>query len=232
MTGSAMHISKWASATALASALAATPLAARTQVGGDPNVVDVARTPLTDLNLAKDPIPEVLLTAASAPYANPEASDGIEECDAIGSSIAQIDAVLGPDLDVADAERDDISVGRIAQSAVGSLIPFRSIVREITGAADHQRQFEAAIAAGAIRRGYLKGVGEAKGCAYPARPAFAKIDMPGEAVEWDDNGPALALRSPQPAPEPASAPAQQVAQNEGDDGVTFVSQEVVQGAGE
>lgn len=152
----------------------AAPLAARDPepvTDREPGVRDVATTPITDLNLAQDPIPPVLLAAKEAPYL----SEGISDCAAIGGAIAELDQVLGPDLDIAQSERDRISAGRIAKSAVGSLIPFRSIIREISGAADHQREFEAAILAGAMRRAYLKGLGQQMGCAYPARPAFARV---------------------------------------------------------
>ena len=228
MTGSAMHISRCAKGLALVAVIATAPLAARTQENvrdRDPGVEDVAMTPLTDLNLAKDPIPELLLAANAAPYA----SDGLDGCDELGGAIAELDAVLGPDLDVADENRDAISVGRIAKSAVGSFIPFRSILREVTGAADHERDFEAAIVAGIMRRAYLKGVGEAKGCAYPARPAFAKVDLSRDAsVEWSENSPALALRGPAVAP-----PSPRVAKRgAGPAAITFVSSEVVQGAGD
>lgn len=220
-----MRTSRWASAIALMSALAAAPIAARAQDtvrDGEPGVIDVAKTPLTDLNLAQDPIPELLLAAAAAPYA----SEALTGCGEIGGAIAELDAVLGPDLDIADEERDDISVGRIAKSWVGSFIPFRTIVREVTGAADHQRDFEAAIVAGLIRRGYLKGIGEQMGCSYPARPAFAKVAAPtGDPIEWSEDGPALALR--RPAEEPASAP---IAPPEPEPEIVFVSHEVVQGA--
>ena len=228
MTGSAMHISRCAKGLALVAVIATAPLAARTQENvrdRDPGVEDVAMTPLTDLNLAKDPIPELLLAANAAPYA----SYGLDGCDELGGAIAELDAVLGPDLDVADENRDAISVGRIAKSAVGSFIPFRSILREVTGAADHERDFEAAIVAGIMRRAYLKGVGEAKGCAYPARPAFAKVDLSSDAsVEWSENSPALALRGPAVAP-----PSPRVAKRgAGPAAITFVSSEVVQGAGD
>jgi hypothetical protein len=148
----------------------------------EPDVGDVAATPITDLNLAKDEIPEVLLASVEQPYASSE----LDSCDAIASSIAELDTVLGPDYDLEDEEGDRFSEGRIAQGIVGSFIPFRGIIREISGAADHKRKFEAAIMGGMVRRGYLKGLGEARGCDYPARPAFTRVavidpkDMPAQ----------------------------------------------------
>ena len=103
--------------------------------------------------------------------------------------------MLGADLDIATGERRDITIGKVAKSAVGSFIPFRGLIREVSGAADHQRDFEEAIFAGAVRRGYLKGLGEARECPYPARPATARIDMEDAPVtdnalrrDWSDTG--------------------------------------------
>jgi len=139
----------------------------------EPDVQNIATTPIRDLNLTRDPVPEVLIRANEAPYD----ATGLRRCRDISAAIAELDAVLGPDIDVAAEERDRISVGRIAKSAVGSLIPFRSIVRELSGAADNQRAFEEAIYAGSVRRGFLKGLGQQRGCAYPARPAFARVKV-------------------------------------------------------
>ncbi|SMQ74728.1 hypothetical protein SAMN06297468_2900 [Altererythrobacter xiamenensis] len=144
----------------------------------EPDMGDVATTPISDLNIAKDDIPEVLLTAARGPYA-PANAPG---CDGIEKAIADLDRVLGPDYDLEDHEGDRLSEGRIAQSIVGSFIPFRSIIREVSGAADHQRDFQAAIMAGMVRRAFLKGLGQASGCPYPARPAFTRIAIDEETV--------------------------------------------------
>lgn len=139
----------------------------------EPDVQNIATTPIRDLNLTRDPIPQVLLRASEAAYD----TVGLARCEDIGMAIAELDAVLGPDIDIAAEDRDRLSFGRIAKSAVGSLIPFRGIVREISGAADNERAFEAAIYAGSVRRGFLKGLGQQRDCAYPARPAFARVQV-------------------------------------------------------
>ena len=181
--------------------LAATPTLARDQdqpiANRAPDAQDVAMTPITDLNLAKDEIPSVLLAAEADPYA----STGVRTCSEIASALAPLEAALGPDMDLVDGDNDRISPGSVAKSVVASFIPFRGILRELTGAAEHQRDFQAAIYAGAVRRGYLKGLGEAKGCDYPARPAFARVKV-------NENEPA---RKPQ-----------------GDQTTAFVSEPVVQ----
>lgn len=169
--------SNFASAAGLALLIVAVPLSAQNQPVAardrDPTVRDIATTPIQDLNLSRDEIPAVLQHAAVAPYD----VEGLAGCENIAAAIAGLDEVLGPDMDIATEQGGNISVGRVAKSAVGSLIPFRGIIREITGAADHQRQFEEAIYAGAVRRGFLKGLGQQRGCAYPARPAFANVQV-------------------------------------------------------
>ena len=70
-------------------------------------------------------------------------------------------------------EERKLSVGGVAQSVVGSFIPFRGIIREISGANKHEDELQDAIVAGMMRRAFLKGMGLKLGCAYPARPADA-----------------------------------------------------------
>lgn len=157
-------------ASSLAIALAASPaLAAQDKplTNDEPNVSDVAKTPITDLNIEKREIPAILLQAQDRPYS----LTGIGRCGSLRSEVAALDEVLGPDLDLPEEERARISAGRMAKTVVGSFIPFRGLIREVSGANDHDRQVRAAIQAGLARRGFLKGVGHAKGCAYPARPA-------------------------------------------------------------
>ena len=60
----------------------------------------------------------------------------------------------------------------VSRSHVGprSILPFRGILREVTGAAENDRALRAAYTAGMVRRGFLKGLGLGRGCKYPARP--------------------------------------------------------------
>jgi hypothetical protein len=174
-----------------------------------PDARDVAMTPLTDLNLTRDEIPPILLAAVADPYE----AEGLHSCEQIEGVIAMLDAALGPDMDIHEDDRDRISWGKIATSAVGSFIPFRSVLRELTGAADHKRDLQAAIYAGAVRRGFLKGLGQQKDCAYPARPAFtrvAAVEVPARRVRGKASVP--------PTAPPAAAPPAQA----------FISAPVVQ----
>lgn len=131
---------------------------------------DVAKTPLADLNLSKDPIPQILIDAESDPYT----TAGLKKCPQYAAAIGELDTVLGADFDVATPEQRRLTAGSVAQAVVGSLIPFRGVIREVSGAAKHEADFRQAILAGMMRRGFLKGVGLKLGCAWPARPADDK----------------------------------------------------------
>ncbi|NBC88130.1 MAG: hypothetical protein GVX90_01295, partial [Alphaproteobacteria bacterium] len=129
-------------------ASAATP--AEAQVAKpDPDVEDIARTPLQDLNLDRDEIPPVLVEAAEDPYAHETMGD----CNAIVAEIARIDRVLGHDYDFLGRPEGGLKPGKVAKGLVGSLIPFRGIVREVTGAAGDRRRLVYAITAAMTRRG-------------------------------------------------------------------------------
>ena len=60
-------------------------------------------------------------------------------------------------------------IGAVRNTTEG-VIPFRGWVRKLTGAERYSRKVSAAIAAGAIRRAYLTGLGQAAGCEAPAAP--------------------------------------------------------------
>lgn len=136
----------------------------------DVDAVDVATTPMTDLNLRKDKIPQVLMDAQSRPYD----LAGLKKCVALENAVEQLNAVLGGDIDLPQEQRNRISAGRVAKSVVGSFIPFRGIIREVSGANEQERRIQAAIEAGIARRSYLKGVGQVRGCNYPARAATVR----------------------------------------------------------
>lgn len=140
---------------------------ATAQVMPEPDATEVAKTPLRDLNIDARDIPEVLQIAVRDPYA----TQGMETCDALVTTIASLDSVLGADYDIAEDDGEKrLSQGRIGQSVVGSILPFRGILREVTGAAGNERALRAAYTAGMVRRAFLKGWGLGRGCAYPARP--------------------------------------------------------------
>lgn len=139
-----------------------------------------ATAPLGDLNLVRAKIPPILLAAQKAPY-GPPANLG---CEGLMAEVRQLDAALPPDLDAppaADpslgergrAEASGVAVGAVRRTTEG-LIPFRGWVRKLSGAERQSRLVTGAIAAGQIRRAYLKGLGQAQGCPPPAAPRCAE----------------------------------------------------------
>lgn len=156
-----------------------------------PDAMDVAKTPVTDLNIDKQEIPQLLIAAQREPYS----LGGLGRCSQLIAAVEQLDDLLGADIDLPQEERDRINAGRVAKTVVGSLIPFRGLIREVSGANEHDRKVRAAIQAGLARRGFLKGVGQSRGCRYPARPAtraeaaaYMAQRQAGQAAPSDKSG--------------------------------------------
>lgn len=156
----------------------------------EPNAVDVVTTPMSDLNIRKGEIPQILIEAQGAPYS----LRGMKRCNQIAAEVTRFDAALGDDIDIAQNRSRRISAGKMAQSVVGGFIPFRGIIREISGANEHERRVQTAIYAGSVRRSFLKGIGQQRGCPWPARSAtpamLAKLAREadvGAKAKDDDN---------------------------------------------
>jgi hypothetical protein len=124
----------------------------------------VVRQPIKDIGLMRENPPEVLKDAQRAPYT----LAGLKSCADLRRAVGELDVVLGPDVDAVDDQGDALPT-RLAEagakSIVNALIPFRGLVREASGAAEADRKFRMMVAAGMARRGYLKGVAEARKCA-------------------------------------------------------------------
>lgn len=131
---------------------------------------DAVTSPLQDLNLAGDRIPTELLLLKKAPYA----TDGLDSCEPIDRQIATLEHILGPDV---DSPRQGGGVLRSALKAGGGFlsgfIPFRGLLREVSGANERKQRMEDAVYAGVARRSFLKGVAAAKGCPTAEERAIA-----------------------------------------------------------
>jgi hypothetical protein len=146
-------------------------VSARPQAGDPPRATssteqvigDIATTPLQDANLKKREIPAILEQAAAGPYDRRATGS----CRSIAAELAALNAALGPDFDAGADERGD-GAGRkaagVARGVVAGLIPFRGVIREVSGAAGAARRHEQAIDAGIARRGYLRGLAMARRC--------------------------------------------------------------------
>jgi hypothetical protein len=140
---------------------------------------DAVAAPLEDLNLKQKGIPPVLTRAVANPYD----VEGLTRCEPIAAEIGRLDAALGPDLDEAPPPDNRSKGKKVADGAwkagvaevrdqTTHVLPFRGWIRKLTGAARHDKAVQAAIRAGGVRRGYLKGLGMQKNCAPPAAPSW------------------------------------------------------------
>lgn len=134
-------------------------------------VADAATTPLNDLNLVHAEIPAALAEAQKQPYAIP-----IEmTCDSLSAAIRELDSALGPDLDTPATESNpgliergsneakSFAAGSLRSTAEG-IVPFRGWIRKLSGAERYSKKVAASIAAGTIRRAFLKGLKMSKEC--------------------------------------------------------------------
>lgn len=155
------------------------------------SIPNAAGAPLRDLNLMKEEIPP-LLVAIDYPYK----IDGPVYCDQLVTEINQLNEVLGLGLDHYEEEgsRNEKAAEQATNAAQGALegaatgwIPYRSVLRRVTGATKHERLVRKAYERGRIRRAFLKGVGGAFQCPYPARPS--SVEQPMLAPEGLTRGP-------------------------------------------
>ena len=154
-------------------------------------LTDAALSPLEDLNLRKDEVPEVL-----AAISNPYKVDHTASCVDIASEIETLNAVLPPDWDeVTEEEQASLSklaadtasdgvLGVVASEARG-LIPYRGWVRRLSGANSHEKKLRAAFDRGRARRTYLKAIGRTKNCEGIAAPVFAEEKEPPVVYRGD-----------------------------------------------
>ena len=183
------------------------PPPAKMQTSNEANKdgLDGAMTaPLRDMNLLRTKIPPALLAAMSDPYARPPGKK--ITCETLIALVAPLDVALGEDLDRRPAEEDEDLMNRgkrMAGSAMfgavadtaQDLIPMRGWVRRLSGAEKHDKLVQHALASGAVRRAYLKGLGESRGCDPPATPQhLAKPAAPivEKRFPWMKDEPAAA----------------------------------------
>ena len=139
-------------------ALAVGVTASHAQRQRDQTVGGAFAQPFRDLGISRQRPSEILTHAAAVPYEVPAAlADGSPNCPAIVSEISALDGALGPDVDV-PPERH-VARNLVAGAIRSAMhIPYRSVVRRITGAEHREQVMNAAIQAGMVRRAFLKGL--------------------------------------------------------------------------
>jgi hypothetical protein len=113
--------------------------------------------------MSKREIPPILEKAFNDPYN----IKGMKTCAALANEVKALNAVLGPDYVVGN-EYSENRKGKLVEAGgktiINSIIPFRGLVREVTGAAPADRHMNAVVDAGLARRGFLRGVHLKQGC--------------------------------------------------------------------
>ena len=144
-----------------------TPETAEPQEGGWTEVrkksVDIGTQPVRDVGIMKRQVPPILVKAQNDPYT----LKGLKTCKQLAAEVTSLNAVLGPDYVVGNEVKEN-RAGKLAEAGgktvVNTIIPFRGLVRELTGAAPADRRLNAALDAGYARRGFLRGVHAKQGC--------------------------------------------------------------------
>jgi len=118
-------------------------------------------SPVNDVGLDDIEIPEYL-ARMNDPYATSP-----QNCPAIKTEVSRLNKLLGEDIDVPEdeAERREQNALNATSSTIGSvLIPFRGVVRAVSGAASNERDAREAYQRGLVRRAYLKGIAQQTDC--------------------------------------------------------------------
>jgi len=120
----------------------------------------VVSQPVRDVGLARTKTPPLLIEASEDPYG----PAGTATCRQIAKSISDLNALIGPDYASTAPAKKQSLIKAGGQAVVNSLIPFRGLVREVSGAAPAERRYDAAVTAGFARRGFLRGLQRARKC--------------------------------------------------------------------
>lgn len=126
-------------------------------------------TPLSDLNMVQEKIPDILKQAFKEPYVwnNPI------ECIELKKEETRLDEAL--DLGGTSLEKDQTLLNRgvgfaetqgvsVVQKTMEGFVPFRGWVRKLSGAERHSKEVSSAIQAGTMRRSFIKGIMFANHC--------------------------------------------------------------------
>lgn len=120
---------------------------------------EVVTQPGRDVGIDKKDVPAILAEAADDPYS----LDSARTCGQITNAIRALNEELGPDFGAEPGKKPSLLKAGSA-AVVNTLLPFRGIVREVSGAASADRRLAAAAQAGIARRGFLRGIYTSRKC--------------------------------------------------------------------
>jgi hypothetical protein len=122
-------------------------------IGGQAHAQQVKPGAESGVGLTGADVPQLLKDIKADPYKAP----GNPVCDTVPLEIREISDLIGPDLD-AQATSDDRSLASRGADVARGLVPYRGVVRFVTGANKKDEELHEAIMAGYARRGFLRGV--------------------------------------------------------------------------
>lgn len=133
-----------------------------------PPVEQALTQPFKDLSILREETPDALKTAAAQPYR------ATAECEAIAREIAELNILLGKDFDEEVVFKNRTGE-QIASNLIGSAVdlPFRGVIRHVSGAAKREREKADAVVASIARRGYLRGIADERCAETPDASAVA-----------------------------------------------------------
>ena len=124
---------------------------------------EIVTQPARDVGMNNAKIPPVLVSAAEDAYS----LAGLKTCKQLGAAFEALNEALGPDFATGGKYQEN-RMAKLAEAGgktvVNSILPFRGLVREVSGAAPADRRLRAAVEAGYARRGYLRGVYVTRRC--------------------------------------------------------------------
>jgi len=136
---------------------AAQPAEPSAFVQGRDRAAEIATQPARDVGMYKAKIPPSLVKAVESPYG----LAGLKTCRQLATEISDLNGAIGADFEAGTKYHENHTV-KLAEAGgkavVNSLIPFRGLVREVSGAAPADRRYDAAVNMGYARRGFLRGV--------------------------------------------------------------------------
>jgi hypothetical protein len=133
--------------------------------------------PLRDVSLLREEPPEILKRAAAAPYSLKNKPD----CGAMLAEIASLDEVLGPDVDKVEVDEGfSINPAGVAAGAIRGVVglPFRGVIRMLSGADQRDRVLADAIVSGIARRAFLRGAALVSACQESTKPLSSPASHP------------------------------------------------------
>ncbi len=132
--------------------LAAACLGAAAMAGTPAAAQQVKEGSQSGLGITGAEVPPLLKDIKADPYKAP----GAPICATVPLEIQQITDLIGPDID-AQNDKETSLVSKGADLARG-MVPYRGVVRFVTGANKKDQELHDAVVAGYARRGFLRGI--------------------------------------------------------------------------